>query len=148
MTIAISSSPVSSNSTCGFMQNISILNSDFLINSQIALDKTTYKKSLVRILQLRSFLKQAVFRLCVDFLKNNKTSQRRDAEAQRKSVRLCNFVLLCFCFFSASLRLCVRGLVFILLSSIRNLKIAKNKHTHYSIFVLRLINVRNQLISI
>ena len=72
-----------------------------------------------------------MFRLCVDLIKKNKTSQRRDAEAQRKAKEkqkkvgsLRTNAFLCFCFYSASLRLCVRGLVFILLSSTRKLNIA------------------------
>ena len=63
-----------------------------------------------------------MFRLNVDLFKKNKTSHRRDTEAQRKarekqikgkSQRTTAF--LCFCFSSASLRLCVSGFVFILL---------------------------------
>jgi hypothetical protein len=62
-----------------------------------------------------------MFSLCVELFKKNKTSQRRDAESQRKAkeikiVKDKRFSLLWFFLrVSASLRLCVRGLVFILL---------------------------------
>jgi hypothetical protein len=90
----------------------------------------------------------AMFRLCVDFFKKNKTSQRRDAETQRKSGGHRYFAFLCCCFSSLSLFVGVaasNGLVFIFFhhfkhSSTFNLSIAMQFIYYIPVFLNYVMN--------
>ena len=74
-----------------------------------------------------------MFGLCIELFKKNKTSQRRDAEAQRKSKEIKIVAETLFSAFVFSPRLCVsvvRGLVFILF--IVN---TLSEHSQYDAFI-------------